>query len=120
MTSCPENVALRRGETARFSCGTDDAEHVNWKHRPAGSNADNFIYKSGSIIAELASKYRVTRNSSNYELIIVNTSILDGGTYICIDRVGLGDWASAELIVIGNNMFYLLCVIYGLKFSFNI
>jgi len=72
--------------------------------------------ESGTILPQFKEKFTVRRQDAIFlNLIIRNTSLTDAGSYTCIDDDGqshgpglaFGQWASANLNVIGTVYIYL-------------
>ena len=54
------------------------------------------------MLPELAHNIQVKRTGDLTTLTLNNVSLSDGGSYNCIDKLGMGEMASAELIVLGT------------------
>lgn len=100
LTSYPADNVVRYGQTAEFKCTSDGSEPVNWFFKNSTISSDIRIVSGGSIIDTFLEKYELMGNAE--VLIVHSTSKEDVGTYKCIDNVGYGDAAYAELVALGN------------------
>ena len=101
MTSNPRDVVVLQGERVEFICGSSINESVSWHYRPTSSQTEVRILSGGRLINQFKTKFTAKENGV-YKLIINNSSLADGGTYICIENLGFGEKASAELTIIGT------------------
>ena len=101
LTSHPQNIVAQRGQDVIFTCGTDEVEFVNWKYKSTSGLAEVRISTGGIVINGFKTKFVLTRKGQDNVLKLKSASLSDGGTYICIDNAGLGDEATAELVVLG-------------------
>lgn len=93
----PLDTVRLRGDDAEFSCTTNESDPVNWMHN------ENEPFMVGEDVKDnFRNKYKVTRDGGRNVLNVKNISILDGGKYTCIDKMGVGARAAAELIVVGK------------------
>ena len=107
LTAGPSDAVARVGQTVEFRCKTDINDvPIDFEHRGLStSTAAGEVVKlvTGGTINEglNAVKYKLEQNVSSI-LTIANVSVADSGLYSCIDDAGLGNRASAELIVLGE------------------
>ena len=101
MTGYPQDVVVQKGDVAEFICETDEDEFINWNYVTIANLTIVRISTGGVVIKGLESKYVSTRYKASNVLTLQNVSMLDAGTYKCIDYAGMGQAASAELIVLG-------------------
>ena len=92
---------VQQGERVEFSCGSNKNESIDWRFRPSATQTEISIVKSGRFVIRFKDKIKSSKNGA-YKLIINSASMNDGGTYTCIDEMGFGEAASAELTVLGN------------------
>ena len=102
MIGRPRDAVVRQGQMAEFSCQTNERETVNWNYQPRKSLTDVDIVTAGSLVQSMEDKFAVSIDDLGAVLILKNASMSDSGTYTCIDNLGLGERASAELILLGE------------------
>ena len=98
----PQYAVVQQGQAVEFCCETDQLDPVNWNCRLHGSEKDERIVTGGGVGEKYRNKYRMITSDNVYTLILINASVEDSGTYSCIDTLGLGESASAQLIVLGK------------------
>lgn len=93
----------RRGQSVRFHCSTNETELlVSWHFRSAATARDVRIVTGGSIVFDLKDRFAVTNFGAHSVLELTNASAADAGAYQCIDKLGMGETATAELIILGE------------------
>lgn len=78
-----------------------------WYHYSVGSDKRNDVYDDGEVFTNYKSRFRGETDLSKgvVNLIVEAPTLEDAGTYECQDRKGVGEFARAQLIVLG----LLLC-----------
>ena len=105
-SNVPEPSFVRR--YVDFHCGSNATQQENDNPLPVDmrfSGEADCIYCSGFLSYKYIGRYSVEASGDgNYTLRVENITMLDAGTYTCIDDAGLGpDVASADLKLIGKN-----------------
>ena len=102
LISRPRDAIVLQGRSVTFICETDGREPVNWIQRPLTSHIHKGIFIAGVTIESVRNKFSIKMDGKE---LILNTALLsDSGIYTCIDNLGLGEEASAELIVLGKDI----------------
>ena len=103
LTSHPSNTVELQGNTARFSCETDSAAAINWNFDSFPASPTGLRLVTGGILVEsFSNKFTLTIEWQRSVLTLNSITKSDSGTYSCIDELGMGEKASAELIVLGK------------------
>ena len=102
LTSYPEDIAVQRGNDAVFVCESNLSRPTNWQYRPLLSVLHVRLVVAGWVLDNLKDKVDFQQVGHLNILTIKNVSLSDAGSYECIDKVGMGETASAELIVLGK------------------
>ena len=102
----PENIALKAGSPAPvyFRCGIDSlpATRIQWFYETPGFKSRLLIY-NGYRFND--TRYNASEGvSGSCDLYIKNIQLSDAGTYLC-GKTGATSFASAQLVVLGRNLF---------------
>ena len=106
----PANTISAVGGSVTLECGTSyywTGSSVWWEYKRVGSNKHQSIYLGNIGFAnEYAAGGRHTiipdGTKGQYNLHIRSLTLDDAGTYTCVDRDGLGQKSSAELVILGR------------------
>jgi len=109
LTVSPSNTVAVLGQPVTvLHCSTSLPDPVDWWWIPTGSTKLIPIYQSATLVYLYDHHIEVKREPGGQEnLIIYNITFNDAGHYTCFEEgrlqtaVDRGDFASAELIVIG-------------------
>ena len=97
----PQDAIVQQGDVVEFSCETTNTKPFNW-YFTSKSGIENQIVTGGLVSDIFRDRFNMTSRDNVYVLTIINISLADGGSYLCVDNYGLGDTASAELIVLSE------------------
>ena len=70
------------------------------------------VFTGGYVDDRFTEKYSVTKREGVYLLTLINASLSDVGTYTCIDKLGLGESAAAELVLLSKYILLMLAINY--------
>lgn len=103
------------GSNISFKCSTDRDIPVIW-YKYLRGNRKIVVYRLGQIHQEFRQRFKVSpADKGQYDLVIINVQLADGGFYECKDRAGLGQSVKANLSVMpritsqqttGNSVLY--------------
>lgn len=101
----PINIEAVVGQRVQLNCSTSEPYYVLWDHASVGSTSRNYIFFSGVLVLPYSQRLQLDRDSATgvYNLVIPSVQKEDAGNYRCMDMVGHGEQAEAELVVLGNN-----------------
>jgi hypothetical protein len=100
-------MATLVSETVELVCSSKIEEPIKWAFKSSAPRSrDKAIYQgTGVIVNEFMERFSVNKYEGGYQnLVIRNVSFADAGNYRCTDESGLGDSASAELVVAARNL----------------
>ena len=100
----PQDAIVQQGDAVEFSCETTDTKPFTW-HFTSKSGIECHIVTGGRVSDIFKDRFIMTSRDNVYVLRIINTSLADCGSYTCVDMLGLGDSASAELIVLSEYVY---------------
>lgn len=107
----PTDATVLLSGSTFFNCSTfnfsSNSEDIVWYHYSVGSDKRNDVYDDGEVFTNYKSRFRGETDLSKgvVNLIVEAPTLEDAGTYECQDRKGVGEFARAQLIVLG----LLLC-----------
>lgn len=105
LTSVPVNSLVVVGNTVRINCSTDSNQPVYWARTLAQSNEQQWLYYGGDGFDSnnADGRFRIDEDKSTgrYDLVIDGVGRKDAGQYVCVDESGIGETATAELVVSG-------------------
>ena len=98
----PQSSSVLRGQSVQFTCGTNNIDRVNWRFRSSLTRKVVEIVEADHIVNGFKINFMYARNETVNVLTHKNASMIDGGTYTCIEFMGTGETSAAELIVLGK------------------
>ena len=98
----PSDLVTQQGQTVEFSCQTDVLASINWNFIPTAAQNEIRIVTGGSLVESFDNKFMLNSNATTSVLTIMEISVSDSGSYVCIENLGFGERSSSELIVLGK------------------
>ena len=92
------------GNKLRLNCSTVLSIPVSWKYTQVGHSEKEFLFHAGDLNYKYWDRYSIDSSKrGQYDIIIKQVEMKDGGSYICTERANFGDDLNAiELNVVGK------------------